>query len=303
MRPLVTIAIPVKNGFSRRYPGAGILYSDKDINLSSALNAIINQSYKNLEIIISNNKSTDETALFLDDISKKDNRIKVFHQENELLSYENFQFLLGKSKGKYFKWNAADDMISNDYIECNVNFLENNLDYVSSSSKFWFEDNDQKVYLHDLDNELYDRIKKFFKIRFVSHNIFFGLSRKEILLDINNANLSQDYLGVDWMVDLYLLFEGKYKTIKEGHIIIGTKGVSKSENFLKIKRYNKKIIYKILPFYELTKDLVKKMFLTKKLSLFEKINIFLLCIKINFSFIKKYKMNQSIIRMNIQKNL
>jgi hypothetical protein len=205
---------------------------------------------------------------------------------------------LEKSTGKYFKWNAADDMISNDYIEHNVNFLENNLDYVCSSSKFWFEDNDQKVYSNDLDNNLHHRIKKFFNIRFVSHNIFFGLSRKDTLLDIHNTNKSQDYLGVDWMIDLYLLFEGKYKTIKEGHIIIGAKGVSKSENYLKTKRFNEKIIYKILPFYELTKDLVKKMIITKKLSFFEKISIFLTCVKINLSFVKKHKMNKLIERKN-----
>lgn len=296
MKPLVTIGIPVKNGFAKRYPGAGIVYTDKDINLSSCLDTIINQSYTNLEIIVSNNGSTDETASFLDDISKKDKRIKVFHQTNELLLFENFRFVLEKSTGKYFKWNAADDMISNDYIEHNVNFLEKNLDYICSSSKFWFEDNDQNVYFNDLDNNLHDRIKKFFKIRFISHNIFFGLSRKNVLLNILNTNKLHDYLGVDWMIDLYLLFEGKYKTIKEGHIIIGTKGVSKSVNYLKIKRFNKKIIYKILPFYELTKDLVKKIILIKKLTFFEKISIFLICIKINLSFIKKHKMNQSITR-------
>ena len=66
-----------------------------------------------------------------------------------------------KSTGKYFKWNAADDMISNDYIEHNVNFLEKIFDYICSSSKFWFEYNGQNVYFSDLDNNLHDRIKKF----------------------------------------------------------------------------------------------------------------------------------------------
>jgi hypothetical protein len=64
MKPLVTIAIPVKNGFTKRYSSPEIVYTEKYINLSSALDVIINQSYTNLEIIVSNNVSTDETASF-----------------------------------------------------------------------------------------------------------------------------------------------------------------------------------------------------------------------------------------------
>ena len=139
MKPLVSIGIPVKNGFANRYLGTDFVYSEKDVNLAKALDAIINQSYTNLEIIISNNGSTDETYSFLERISRKDKRIKIFNQQPQILPLENFQFVLNNSTGKYFKWNAADDFISKDYIDHNVNFLENNLDYVCSSSKFWFE--------------------------------------------------------------------------------------------------------------------------------------------------------------------
>jgi hypothetical protein len=58
MKPLVSIRIPVKNGFVNRYLGADFVYSEKDINLPKTLDAIINQSYTNIEIIISNNGST-----------------------------------------------------------------------------------------------------------------------------------------------------------------------------------------------------------------------------------------------------
>ena len=168
MKPLVSIGIPVKNGFANRYPGNGFVYSEKDIDLAKALNSILNQTYTNLEIIISNNGSTDETNAFLEKISKTDKRIKIFNQHKQILLGENFQFVLNKSTGKYFRWNAADDLISQDYIEQNVEFLENNLDYVCSSSKFCFENEQEKSYSHDLDKNLYNRIKSFFNINLSS---------------------------------------------------------------------------------------------------------------------------------------
>ena len=72
MKPLISIGIPVKNGFKNK--------TEKDINLEKALYSILNQSYNNMEIIISNNCSTDKTKAFLEDISKTDKRIKVFDQ-------------------------------------------------------------------------------------------------------------------------------------------------------------------------------------------------------------------------------
>ena len=296
MKPLVSIGIPVKNGFANRYLGNDFIYSENDIDLAKALDAIINQSYTNLEIIISNNGSTDETYSFLEKISKEDKRIKIFNQQPQILPLENFQFVLNNSTGKYFKWNAADDLISKDYIEHNVNFLENNLNYANSSSKFWFENDKNKIYSQNLDKDLYNRLKDFFKIRFVSHNIFFGLARREIL--IKTVDRSKDYLAIDWMTDLDLLLRGRFKTIEKGYIIIGAKGFSKSNNFLKRKRYNNKIIYKILPFYEMTKDLLKKIIFLRDLSIFQKISIFFSCVKINLSFVKKHKMNKLIERKN-----
>ena len=62
MKPLVSIGLPVKNGFMNR--------SENDIDLGKSLNSILRQNYTNLEIIISNNCSTDKTNNYLEEISK-----------------------------------------------------------------------------------------------------------------------------------------------------------------------------------------------------------------------------------------
>ena len=99
--------------------------------------------------------------------------------------------------------------------------------------------------------------------------------------------MSEDYLAIDWMIDLDLLLNGKFKTLDKGYIIFGTKGFSKSENFLKKESYNKKFIYKFLPCYELTIELFKKTIFLKELSIIQKISIYISCIKMNLSFLKK----------------
>ena len=71
--PLVSIGMPVFNGMS------GSLKNK--INLHRSLQSILQQSYKNLEIIISDNCSNDETANIIKKYLKKDKRIIFYKQK------------------------------------------------------------------------------------------------------------------------------------------------------------------------------------------------------------------------------
>lgn len=277
MEPLISIGIPVKDGFKNK--------TDNDINLKKALDSVLKQSYQNIEIIISNNCSTDNTKIFLDKISETDQRIKIFNQKKEISSGENFQFVFDKSKGKYFRWNASDDFMSQNYIKDNFNFLEKNKDYIASSSKFFFENHKNYHFSHNLNKNLYSRLKHFFNIRYSSHNIFYSLIRTKNLKKV--IRMSKDCLAIDWMVNLDLLLNGKFKTIEESYIIFGVKGISKSKNFLKNEQYNNKKIYSLLPLYELTKNFFTKTIFMKELSVAQKTYLYYLCIKANLSFLKK----------------
>lgn len=281
MEPLVSIGIPVKNGFANK--------SEKDINLEKAIYSILNQSYTNLEIVISNNNSNDGTNIFLEKISKNDKRIKIYNQSPEIFINENFAFVLNKASGKYFKWNGADDILSSDFIEKNVEFLENNLDYSFSSSKFCFENKKDKIYINNLNENLYSRLKKFINIRFESHNMFHGLIRKE---NLPIAKSCSNSLGHDWATCIGLLTIGKFKTIDEGHITFGEKGISKSKNFFKYEWHTRRKIYTIIPFYEFTRWFFKLVFFLKLLSYSEKIILYFMCIKLNLSFVRRKYRNK-----------
>lgn len=129
--PLLTIIVPIFN---------------VELYLKKCIKSIINQTYKNLEIILVNDGSTDEGAEICNEFSKMDERITVIHKENGGLS-EARNFGLDISNGEYIGFVDGDDWIElgmyeslmlytlkykSDITECNVNFIYDN--YIKKDS-------------------------------------------------------------------------------------------------------------------------------------------------------------------------
>ena len=84
--------------------------------LEKCLNSVINQTYSNLEIILIDDGSTDNSKFICDEYAKKDKRIIVIHQKNGGLSYAR-NVGLNNANGKYITFVDSDDFISKYYIE------------------------------------------------------------------------------------------------------------------------------------------------------------------------------------------
>jgi glycosyltransferase involved in cell wall biosynthesis len=108
--PLVTVGMPIRNG--------GEL-------LRAALDSVLAQSYPNLQIIISDNCSADQTAAIVDTYFSRDSRLVYVRQRRPLSIAENFRFVLDRAEGEFFMWAAHDDLRSPDYIEKLVTGLLN----------------------------------------------------------------------------------------------------------------------------------------------------------------------------------
>ncbi len=92
--------------------------------LKKCVDSIINQTYKNLEIILVDDGSTDESSLICDSYLKLDSRIKVIHKKNGGLS-DARNTGIDIAKGNYFAFVDSDDYIVNTTLESEINCLKN----------------------------------------------------------------------------------------------------------------------------------------------------------------------------------
>ena len=84
--------------------------------VQECIDSIIRQTYKNIEIIIVDDGSTDNSGAICNRIASNDTRIKVFHKENGGLS-DARNFGIDKACGNWITFIDSDDFIKNDTIE------------------------------------------------------------------------------------------------------------------------------------------------------------------------------------------
>lgn len=82
--------------------------------LGKCLNSVIQQSYNNLEIIIIDDGSTDETSKIYEDFQSKDERIKIFKQDNSGVSKARNNGIK-VATGEYICFVDSDDWVESDY--------------------------------------------------------------------------------------------------------------------------------------------------------------------------------------------
>ncbi len=85
--------------------------------IAKCLDSLINQTYKNLRIVVANDGSTDSTSLILESYQKKYSNIVVAYKQNEKNISKTRNFLLEQIKSKYFTFFDSDDYAEPTYIE------------------------------------------------------------------------------------------------------------------------------------------------------------------------------------------
>ena len=116
-KKLITIIVPV--------------YNVADY-LERCIYSIINQTYKNLEIILVDDGSTDDSGLMCDDFASKDKRIKVIHKKNGGLS-DARNVAIDIATGDYITFVDSDDYIELDMKVLLIMMLTFRLAYIRIS--------------------------------------------------------------------------------------------------------------------------------------------------------------------------
>lgn len=108
MKPLVSVIVPVFN---------------VEEYLNDCVNSILNQTYKNIEVILVDDGSTDNSDKVCDLLGLKNNKVKVFHNDNHGVSYTR-NYAIRMAEGKYILPVDGDDIIADTYVEKAVSILE-----------------------------------------------------------------------------------------------------------------------------------------------------------------------------------
>lgn len=101
--------------------------------LREQIDSILNQTYSNFRLLISDDCSNDSTRDILQEYVQKDKRVIVFLQNKNLGVVKNFEFLLEKVEGEYFMFSDQDDFWQKDKIQKSIDkLIQDNCDLVYS---------------------------------------------------------------------------------------------------------------------------------------------------------------------------
>jgi glycosyltransferase involved in cell wall biosynthesis len=107
--PCLSIGLPVFNG---------------ELYLDAALESLLVQDFRDFEVIISDNASTDSTAAIAAAWAAKDSRVRVYRNDTNIGAERNFNRVFQLARGRYFRWAAYDDLVAPNYLGLCVAELE-----------------------------------------------------------------------------------------------------------------------------------------------------------------------------------
>lgn len=188
------------------------------------IESILNQSYKNIRIIISDDCSKDNTPKILEEYQKKDDRIKVFIQPENLGVVKNIEFLLNQVESPLYMLADQDDVWLTEKVEKSVEKIQKeNADLVFGDLEV-VDQNLNTIYQSFGDFMLLNKkIEKYinsYKVNYL-YNCVTGctlISKKELLNYILPLPTNSKFLIHDHWIGLMAGIYGKISYMPEKYI-------------------------------------------------------------------------------------
>jgi glycosyltransferase involved in cell wall biosynthesis len=224
----------------------GIPTYNRPEGLQKTLECICKQTYNNIEIIVSDNCSTNpEVQKVINDFANIDSRIINVRQKENIGIFQNFKFVLQKAKGDYFMWAADDDEWAPDFIEHLVSIIGNHsAAFCNYSVKILStgEIEQKQIYQSASGNTKYKQAVSFLKER--TPSMFYGIYKTSDIFWLKDFNEIFDWLDCFVIFKIILLHNGY--TISKKHLY--TAGIKSAEYEYKPMSKNKKKIFTYMPY-------------------------------------------------------
>ena len=228
--------------------------------LSKALNSLLNQKYKNFEVIFIDNCSTDSSSKIFKSI--KDKRFNYYKTKKKISLYASRNFALRKTKGKFVAFLDVDDWWNEDYLSSRKKFFLSSKIYGFSYSNcyHYFEnrDNFKVFYKKNLPSGfILDDLLKYYFIKISSVII-----KKEII----NFHKFDSFYNIIGDYDLILRIAEKYKGLGFQYKSLNIR--IHQDNFT---HNNRKMFYKEFLYWIKKQNFKKKIFRQNKQLLLQRL--------------------------------
>ena len=129
--PLVSIGLPIYN---------------EEEHLAQALDSLLGQDYENIEVIISDNASTDRTPQICAEYAVRDQRVRYHRNEANIGGINNFNRVFELARGEFFMWAAGHDVRHPTQVSCCLKvLLEDSSIILCYSQVVWVNDEGQPL--------------------------------------------------------------------------------------------------------------------------------------------------------------
>ncbi|HZW05053.1 MAG TPA: glycosyltransferase family 2 protein, partial [Anaerolineaceae bacterium] len=200
--PRLSIGLPVFNG---------------EMYLHQALESLLNQTYRDFELIIVDNASTDATGALCKEYAARDPRVRYVRQPENVGAAENFNAAYRLGQGELFKWAAHDDTLAPDFLEKCIAVLDANPDVVLAYSRVAQIDPQGNVsgsYDYPMRVSAADPLVRFQDLVLTNHFCVavFGVIRRAVL---EKTPLIAKYVGSDRVLLAELALHGRLFEVPE----------------------------------------------------------------------------------------
>lgn len=200
--PKVSIGLPVFNG---------------EKWLGDTLDNLLSQTYSNLEVIISDNASTDATQNISNAFVSMDKRVRLLVNRENMGLANNYNKAFNCSSGVYFKWSTASDVCDKDFIRKCVEVLNKRTDVVLCypRTKLFVDSPEQgEEYSDNLNLQQEKASERFIELllNMRLNNAMNGVIRSNVL---RQTILHKAFLGSDICLMAELVLRGKMYELPE----------------------------------------------------------------------------------------
>ena len=188
----------------------GLIVYNESPFIHETLNSLLAQDYPNLEILISDNCSTDDSGEICAAAAEKDSRIRSMRHTDNIGSAANSIHVLEAAEGDYFMWAAGHDLWSPNLISKCVATLEAHSEAaIASASSTWIDAEGQPL---DKESGWYDTrgmgpMRRFFFAFWGNLHPVLGVIRAQYLRDVPKIHVC---IGADQILLTELSLRGDF---------------------------------------------------------------------------------------------